>query len=107
MLMRVQHVDAGAVCIGRVDAGAVCIGRIDGNGFGAGPGGMPSLAVSEREHLRRGDHGLHGIRTTTEAVDLALRHLACQPLTREEALAMRGANVIDHAPADAAPIRPV
>jgi hypothetical protein len=39
----------------------------------------------------------YGIRTTTEAVDLALRHLACQP--------MRGAHVIDHVPADAAPIR--
>jgi hypothetical protein len=49
----------------------------------------------------------YGIRTTTEAVDLALRHLACQPMTREEALAMRGAHVIDHVPADVAPIRPV
>jgi hypothetical protein len=40
-------------------------------------------------------------------VDLALRHLAYQPMTREEALAMRGAHVIDHVPADVAPIRPV
>jgi Arc/MetJ family transcription regulator len=33
----------------------------------------------------------YGIRTTTEAVDLALRHLAGQPLSPEAALAMRGA----------------
>jgi Arc/MetJ family transcription regulator len=35
------------------------------------------------------------LRTKTEAVDLALRHLAGQPMTREEALAMRGAHAID------------
>ena len=28
----------------------------------------------------------YGMRTKTEAVDLALRHLAGQPMTREEAL---------------------
>ena len=33
----------------------------------------------------------YGVRTKTDAVDLALRHLAGQPMTREEALAMRGA----------------
>jgi Arc/MetJ family transcription regulator len=43
------------------------------------------------------------VRTTTEAVDLALRHLAGQPMTREEALAMRGANAIAEPPADASP----
>ena len=32
-----------------------------------------------------------GVHTKTEAVDLALRHLAGQPMTREEALAMRRA----------------
>ncbi|MCL4148889.1 UNVERIFIED_CONTAM: hypothetical protein GTU68_060017 [Idotea baltica] len=42
----------------------------------------------------------YGIHTKTEAVDLALRHLAGQPMTREEALAMRGANAIDELPAD-------
>jgi Arc/MetJ family transcription regulator len=31
----------------------------------------------------------YGVRTRTEAVDLALRYLAGQPMTREEALAMR------------------
>jgi Arc/MetJ family transcription regulator len=39
----------------------------------------------------------------TEAVDLALRHLAGQPMSREEALAMRGAHAIEEPPADTAP----
>ena len=41
-----------------------------------------------------------GVHTKTEAVDLALRHLAGQPMTREEALAMRGARAIDEIPDD-------
>lgn len=45
----------------------------------------------------------YGVRTKTEAVDLALRHLAGQPMTREEALAMRGAHAMDEPPADAQP----
>jgi len=45
----------------------------------------------------------YGVRTKTEAVDLALRHLAGQPMTREEALAMRGAHAIEEAPADVGP----
>jgi Arc/MetJ family transcription regulator len=45
----------------------------------------------------------HGVRTKTEAVDLALRHLAGQPLTRDEALAMRGADAIGKIPADSRP----
>jgi Arc/MetJ family transcription regulator len=45
----------------------------------------------------------YGVRTKTEAVDLALRHLAGQPMTRAEALAMRGAHAIDDVPADAGP----
>jgi Arc/MetJ family transcription regulator len=44
-----------------------------------------------------------GLRTKTEAVDLALRHLAGQPMTREEALSMRGAHAIESIPADAGP----
>lgn len=44
-----------------------------------------------------------GVHTKTEAVDLALRHLAGQPMTREEALAMHGAHAIDQVPADVAP----
>jgi Arc/MetJ family transcription regulator len=45
----------------------------------------------------------YGVHTKTEAVELALRHLAGQPMTREEALAMRGAHAIDEIPADTAP----
>ncbi len=45
----------------------------------------------------------YGVRTKTEAVELALRHLAGQPMTREEALAMRGARAIEEPPADLAP----
>ncbi len=45
----------------------------------------------------------YGLRTKTEAVDLALRHLAGQPMTRDEALAMRGAHTMDLPPEDAAP----
>jgi Arc/MetJ family transcription regulator len=45
----------------------------------------------------------YGVRTKTEAVDLALRHLAGQPMTRDEALAMRGARAIGEPPADVAP----
>jgi Arc/MetJ family transcription regulator len=45
----------------------------------------------------------YGVRTKTEAVELALRHLAGQPMTREEALAMRGAHAIDEPPADVSP----
>lgn len=44
-----------------------------------------------------------GVHTKTEAVDLALRHLAGQPMSRDEALAMRGANAIDEIPKDVAP----
>ncbi|MBA2729719.1 MAG: type II toxin-antitoxin system VapB family antitoxin [Euzebyaceae bacterium] len=45
----------------------------------------------------------YGVRTKTDAVELALRHLAGQPMTREEALAMRGALAMDLPPADVAP----
>ncbi len=45
----------------------------------------------------------YGVRTKTAAVDLALRHLAGQPMTREEALAMRGVRAIDELPADMPP----
>jgi len=43
------------------------------------------------------------LRTKTEAVDLALRHLAGQPMTREEALAMEGAHAIGEIPPDQPP----
>jgi len=45
----------------------------------------------------------YGVRAKTEAVDLALRHLAGQPMTREEALGMRGAHAIDAPPRDVDP----
>jgi Arc/MetJ family transcription regulator len=45
----------------------------------------------------------YGVRTKTAAVDLALRHLAGQPMTREEALTMQGANAIVEVPADFPP----
>lgn len=44
-----------------------------------------------------------GVRTKTEAVELALRHLAGQPMTREEALDMRGARAMGEPPADLSP----
>ena len=39
-------------------------------------------------------------KTKTETVDLALRHLACQPMSREDAIAMRGANAISSVATD-------
>jgi Arc/MetJ family transcription regulator len=45
----------------------------------------------------------YGLHTKTEAVEFALRHLAGQPMSREEALAMRGAHAIGDLPADAPP----
>ena len=44
-----------------------------------------------------------GVRTKTAAVDLALRHLAGQPFTRERALEMRGARAISELPVDVLP----
>ncbi|HXN39474.1 MAG TPA: type II toxin-antitoxin system VapB family antitoxin [Solirubrobacteraceae bacterium] len=56
----------------------------------------------EDEHLQAimDRYGLH---TKTAAVDLALRHLAGQPMTREEALAMQGAHAIAELPGDVPP----
>lgn len=45
----------------------------------------------------------YGVHTKTEAVDLALRHLAGRPLTIAEALDMRGVHAIDDVPADTQP----
>lgn len=45
----------------------------------------------------------YGVHTKTQAVDLALRHLAGQPMTRDEALAMRGAHAMDDVPPDTGP----
>ncbi len=46
---------------------------------------------------------LYGVRTKTEAVELALRHLAGQPMSREEALSMRGVRALGEIPPDTAP----
>ena len=48
-------------------------------------------AVMDRYHVH----------TKTEAVDLALRHLAGRPMTRDEALAMRGTHSIGELPDEA------
>ncbi len=45
----------------------------------------------------------YGLKTKTAAVDLALRHLAGQPMTREEALAMEGAHAVAQPPSDITP----
>ncbi len=45
----------------------------------------------------------HGVHTKTAAVDLALRHLAGQPMSRDEALAMRGAHAISSVPDERPP----
>ncbi|MGI8760533.1 MAG: type II toxin-antitoxin system VapB family antitoxin [Jatrophihabitantaceae bacterium] len=45
----------------------------------------------------------YGAHTKTEAVELALRHLAGQPMTREEALTMRGGHAIGEIPPDTTP----
>ncbi len=45
----------------------------------------------------------YGVRTKTEAVALALRHLAGQPMIRSEALEMRGTSSIARVPPDRGP----
>lgn len=56
----------------------------------------------DEDHLRT-VMDRYGVHTKTEAVDLALRHLAGQPMTQEEALAMRGAHAIGDVPPDTPP----
>jgi Arc/MetJ family transcription regulator len=45
----------------------------------------------------------YGLQTKTAAVDLALRHLAGQPMTRDQAQAMHGAHAISEIPVDMPP----
>ncbi len=45
----------------------------------------------------------YGLQTKTEAVDLALRQLAGQPMTKDGALAMRGGRAIDQIVDDVRP----
>jgi Arc/MetJ family transcription regulator len=56
----------------------------------------------EDEHVRA-IMDRYAVHTKTAAVDLALRYLAGQPMTRDEALAMRGARAIDEVPSDVPP----
>lgn len=62
-----------------------------------------------RTNIEIDDHYVHAVmdryrlRTKTDAVDLALRHLAGQPMTRDEALAMRGAGALGPLPTDVGP----
>ncbi len=44
-----------------------------------------------------------GVHTKREAVDLALRHVAGQPMTIDQALRMRGARAIGAIPTDTEP----
>lgn len=44
-----------------------------------------------------------GVHTKTDAVDLALRHLAGQPMSRDQAMSMRGSNAIGEIPEDPTP----
>jgi Arc/MetJ family transcription regulator len=48
-------------------------------------------------------YSLPSLSTKTEVVDLALRKLAAEPMTREEALAMRGARSIEEVLSDQPP----
>ena len=45
----------------------------------------------------------YGLRTKTEAVDMAIDRLAGMPMTREEALAMEGRHAIEAIPEDTRP----
>jgi Arc/MetJ family transcription regulator len=45
----------------------------------------------------------YALRTKTEVVDLALRKLAVEPMTGEEAMAMRGSHSIGDVPTDQPP----
>lgn len=45
----------------------------------------------------------YGLKTKSEAVEMALDYLVGLPMTREEALAMRGSHAIDRIPDDTGP----
>ena len=59
--------------------------------------------IEIEETLLRAVMDRYGVHTKTEAVDLALRHLAGQPMTRDEALAMQGVHAIGEIPLDTGP----
>lgn len=45
----------------------------------------------------------YGLKTKSSAVEMALDYLAGQPMTREDALAMRGSHAVDPLPEDTGP----
>ena len=63
--------------------------------------GRTNLVIDD--HLLERVMRRYGLRTKTEAVDLALRHLAGRPMTTDEALSMRGARAILEVPPDPSP----
>jgi Arc/MetJ family transcription regulator len=70
------------------------------------------MATRTRTNIELDDESLrvvmqrYGLTTKTEAVDMALRHLAGQPMTQDEALAMEGANAIESIPEEQTPSEP-
>ncbi|HXW59696.1 MAG TPA: type II toxin-antitoxin system VapB family antitoxin [Solirubrobacteraceae bacterium] len=67
--------------------------------------GMVRTNIEMEDDYVRAIMDRYGVPTKTAAVDLALRHLAGQPLTQEQALAMHGAGAIADVPADQPPRR--
>ncbi len=65
--------------------------------------GMARTNIDLDEHLLALIMRRYGVHTKREAVDLALRWLAGQPMTIEEALDMRGAHAIAEVPPDSGP----
>lgn len=60
-----------------------------------------NIEIEEADVVRIMDR--YALKTKTEAVALALRTLAGQPMSLEEALAMQGAHAIGEAPEDYGP----
>ena len=63
---------------------------------------MPRTNIDIDEVLVERVMARFGVHTKREAVDLALRQVAGQPMTIEEALEMRGARAVDELPPDTA-----
>ena len=80
----------GATTVGAATVGATTVGR-----------DVYDWCMRTRTNIEIDDDHVrvimarYGLRTKTDAVDLALRSLAGQPMSREEALGMRGAHAFD------------
>lgn len=46
----------------------------------------------------------YGLKTKSEAVEMALDYLVGHPMTRDEALGMRGSHAVDRIPEDTGPV---